>query len=225
VHRFLAPYVPKVDWFPFVAAVLSALAGLVLWTYQRYIGLQNELMAFIAESVDSRNHVIVALAVTAGLVASLLHFGLLDMLVGLVVAVLILCSAIELAVDLVRSSTNGQVDLSRYGFWLEHVYEQGREAYLRDWMLSMVDRREVRTRDELAAHIRQAVDFQDNPWLKSVGLNRQLLADSVIEQGLGELFSGGWVIDQEPLILSPRGKEYVERQSRRHRRRFAPDSR
>jgi hypothetical protein len=183
VHRFLTPYVPEVDWFPFVAAILSALAGLVLWTYQRYVGLQNGLMAFIAESVDSRNHVIVALAVTAGLIASLLHFGLLDMLVGLVVAILILWSAIELAIELVRSS-GGQVDLSRYGFWLQHVYEQGRETYLRDWMLAIVDRREVATRGELAAHIRQAVDFQDNPWLRSVGLNRQLLADSVIEQGL-----------------------------------------
>jgi hypothetical protein len=129
VHRFLTPYVPEVDWFPFVAALLSALAGLLLWTYQRYVGLQNGLMAFIAESVDSRNHVIVALAVTAGLVASLLHFGLLDMLVGLAVAVLILWSAIDLAVDLMRSSS-GQVDLSRYGFWLQHVYEQGRETYL-----------------------------------------------------------------------------------------------
>jgi hypothetical protein len=177
-------------------------------------------MAFIAESVDSRNHVIVALAVTAGLIASLLHFGLLDMLVGLVVAILILWSAIELAIELVRSS-GGQVDLSRYGFWLQHVYEQGRETYLRDWMLAIVDRREVATRGELAAHIRQAVDFQDNPWLRSVGLNRQLLADSVIEQGLNELFSDGWVVDREPLALSLKGKGYVERHTGRHRRRSA----
>jgi len=140
------------------------------------------------------------------------------------VAVLILWSAIGLAIDLARS-TNGQVDLSRYGFWLQHVCEQGRETYLRDWMLSMVDGQEVRTRDELATCIRQAVDFQDNPWLKSVGLNRQLLADSVIEQGLDELFSGGWVVDQEPLILSPKGKEYVERHTRRHRRRSVSDAR
>lgn len=41
-------------------------------------------MAFITESVDSRNHMIAALGVTAGLVASVLHFGWLDMLVGLV---------------------------------------------------------------------------------------------------------------------------------------------
>jgi hypothetical protein len=88
-------------------------------------------------------------------------------------------------------------------------------------MLAMVDQREIRTRDELAAHIRQAVDFQDNPWLKSVGLNRQLLADSVIEQGLDGIFSDGWVADGEPLALSLKGKDYVQRHSRRHRRRLA----
>jgi hypothetical protein len=222
VHRFFIPYIPKVDWYPFAAAVLSALAGLLLWTYQRYIGVRNELMAFIAESVDSRNHVIVALAVTAGLIASLLHFGLLDILVGLAVALLILWSAIQLAVDLVRSSGSGQVDLSRYGFWLQHVYEHGRTAYLRDWILSTVDDREVRTRDELAAYIRQAVDFRDNPWLKSVGLNQQLASDLVIVQSVDELVSGGLVVDQEPLMLSPKGKKYIERQMRRHRKRFAP---
>ena len=209
VNRFFTPYVPKVDWFPFAAALLSALAGLALWTYQRYIGLHSGLMAFITESVDSRNHVIVALGVTAGLVASLLNFGLLDMLVGLAVAVLILWSAVELAVDLLRSSAEKPVDLSHYGFWLQGVYEHRREMYLVDWMLSLVEHQEVRSRDELATQIKQGVDFRDNPWLKSVGLNRQLASDSVIEQGLDKLFSEGWVVDQEPLILSSKGIELL----------------
>jgi hypothetical protein len=74
----------------------------------------------------------------------------------------------------------------------------------------------------VAAHMCQAVDFQDNPWLKSVGLNRQLLADSIIEQSLDELFSGGWVVDREPLTLSLKGKGYVARHTRRHRRQSTP---
>jgi hypothetical protein len=221
VSRFLVPSVPQVDWFPFVAAVLSALAGLVLWTYQRYVGLHSNLMAFIAESVDSRNHVIVALGVTAGLAASLLHFSLLDMLVGLAVAVLILWSAVELAIELVRSSPEKPVDLSHYGFWLQGVYEHGREAYLRGLMLSLIHYHEVRTREELAARIRQAVDLRDNPWLKPVGLDRQLVADPILEQSLNELFSGGWVVDQEALVLSERGKEYLKRRSQRKNARLA----
>jgi hypothetical protein len=35
-------------------------------------------VALITQSIDSRNHVIVAASVTAGLVAALLHFALLD---------------------------------------------------------------------------------------------------------------------------------------------------
>jgi hypothetical protein len=217
VNRFLVPSVPQVDWFSFVAAALSALAGLALWTYQRYVGLHSGLMAFIAESVDSRNHVIVALGVTAGLAASLLHFSLLDMLVGLAVAVLILWSAVELAVDLVRSSPEKPVDLSHYGFWLQGVYEHGREAYLRGWMLSLIHYHEVRTREELAARIRQAVDLRDNPWLKPAGLDRQLVADPIIEQSLNELFSGGWVADRGALILSERGQEYLKRHGKHKR--------
>jgi Co/Zn/Cd efflux system component len=220
MQRFFTPYVPKVDWFPFAAALLSAVAGLLLWTYQRYVGIHSGLMAFITESVDSRNHVIVALGVTAGLIASLLQFGLLDMLVGLAVAILILWSAIELVVDLARSSADGHVDLSRYGFWLQDVYEHARAAYLADWMLYLVDRQEARTRGELVDRVRQAFDFRDNPWMQAIGLDRQMATDSIIEQSLDELFSRGWIVDQDPLIISPEGKEHLKRQTKRRRKRW-----
>ncbi len=225
VERILTPYVPKVDWFPFAAAILSALAGLMLWTYQRYVGIHSGLMAFIAESVDSRNHVIVALSVTAGLAASLLRFGILDMLVGLVVAILILWSAIQLVVDLLRSSADEKVDLSRYGFWLLNVYEHFRDTHLREWMLYLVDHREVQTRDDLVDRVHQAFDFRNNPWMRLVGLDRQFASETEIEQNLNELFSQGWVVDQEPLLISQKGKEYLKRQMRHHRELLAPAGR
>jgi ferrous-iron efflux pump FieF len=222
VQRFFAPYVPKVGWFPFLAALLSAIAGLVLWTYQRYVGIQSGLMAFITESVDSRNHVIVALGVMAGLIASLLRFGLLDMLVGLAIALLILWSAVELVVDLVRSSADGQVDLTRYGFWLQGVYERARKGFLKNMALYLVESQQVRTRPELLERVRRFVDFRDNPWMQAVGLDRQLATDPLIEQTLDEIFQQGWVIDQEPLILSEEGEKYLEKPNRhRRRRRFS----
>lgn len=222
VQRFFTPYVPEVDWFPFAAALLSAIAGLVLWTYQRYVGIQSGLMAFITESVDSRNHVIVALGVTAGLIASLLRFGLLDMLVGLAVALLILWSAIELVVDLVRSSADGQVDLTRYGFWLQGVYEQARKGFLKNLAMYLVESQQVQTKPELLERVRRHIDFRDNPWMQAVELNRQLATDPLIEQTLDEIFQRGWVIDQEPLILSAEGEKYLKKPNRhRRRRRFS----
>ena len=70
-----------------------------LWVYQRYVGLRSGHLALITQSVDSHNHVIVAAGVTAGLVAALLRYLLLDTLVGLATALLILKSAVELAVE------------------------------------------------------------------------------------------------------------------------------
>jgi hypothetical protein len=216
VQRMFTPYVPKVDWFPFAAAVLSALAGLVLWTYQRYVGIHNEMMAFITESVDSRNHIIVALSVTAGLSASLLRLGLLDMLVGMMVAILILWSAIELAIDLVRSSGDKELDLSHYGFWLQDVYVHFRNAHLKNRMLYLVDRQEVRTIGDLMNCARQSFDFRNNPWMKLIGLDMQFASDLVIEQNLNELISRGWLVDQELLIISVEGKKHLNRHFKPH---------
>ena len=99
----------------------------------------------------SRNHVIIAASVTAGLIGSLLRFPLLDTLVGLAVAVLILKSAVELAVETVRSLGEEEVDLSRYEFGIVGGYEQFRQAQLRDWMLYLVEKHGVQTRTELIA--------------------------------------------------------------------------
>ena len=217
VERVLTPYVPKVDWFPFAAALLSAAAGLLLWTYQRYVGIHSGLMAFIAESVDSRNHVIVALSVTAGLIAALLQFGWLDMLVGLVVALLILWSAIQLLVDVWRSSAEDRVDLSRYGFWPLDAYGRLRDAHLREWMLYLIEKRQVQTRDDLVERVRQALDLRSNPWMNLVGLDLQFASENEIEQVVDELFSRGWVIDPGPLVITPAGQEHLAQHNKHPR--------
>ena len=111
VRRFFVPLKPEVDWFTFLAAIFSAVCCFVLWIYQHYVGMRSGKFSLITQSIDSRNHVIVAVSVTAGLVASLLQFQLLDTLVGLAVAGLILKSGVELAIDLFRSMGQDQVDI------------------------------------------------------------------------------------------------------------------
>jgi hypothetical protein len=217
IKHILTPSLPEVDWFCFAAAILSALAGLILWTYQRYVGILNGSMTFIAESVDARNHVIVALSVTAGLVASLLHFGLLDMLVGLVVAILILWSAIQLVIDLVCSSADDKVDLSRYGFWLLNVYKYFRDKFLKLWMLQLINQRKVQARANLVERVRRDFDFRNNPWMKVVGLDRQFVYETEIEQDLNELFACGLVFNEESPVVSQAGKKYLK-WHQKHRR-------
>jgi len=214
VRRFFVPFEPEVDWFTFLAAILSALVCLALYLYQRYIGLRSGSLALITQSVDSRNHVIVAASVTAGLVASLLRFPLLDTLVGLAVAVLILKSAVELAIEIIRSLGEEEADLSRYQMGLAGWYERFRQTQLGDWMLYLVEKEGVRTRGELLAQVRQALDFSRHPMLRELGLTQPPRAGEMIEQSLAELFERGWLAGEERLSLTDAGREHLRRRMR-----------
>jgi Co/Zn/Cd efflux system component len=217
VQRFLTSFEPEVDWFAFLAASLSALICLALWGYQRYVGLRSGSMALITQSVDSRNHVIIALSVTAGLVASLLRFSLLDTLVGLAVAILILKSAVELGIETIRSLGEGGADLSRYRMGLMERYAQFRQTQLRDWMLYLVEKEGVATQAELRARACQAFDFSDNPALRGLGLDRQSEAGELVERSLHELYERGWLVGDERPNATDAGREHLRRLAKRTR--------
>jgi len=81
-QRFFVPYTPEVNMFTFTAALVSAGVCGLLWAYQRFAGLKNKSFTLITQSVDSRNHVIVAAGVTAGLIAARMDWPLLDLFVA-----------------------------------------------------------------------------------------------------------------------------------------------
>lgn len=210
-QRFFESAVPQVDWFAFLAAILSAVVCLGLFAYQRYVGLQSGSVALVTQSVDSRNHVIVAASVTAGLVAAVLDFSLLDTLVGLGVAVLILKSAIELAIETVRALREGQVDLSRYTMPLAERYDRFRENQLRDWMLYLVGQRGVRTRAELTSRVCQALDYSQNPALRQLGLACPPSVDARVDQALADVLDRAWLSESEGLAVTEAGREHLRR--------------
>jgi DNA-binding PadR family transcriptional regulator len=209
VRRFFVPSEPEADGFTFLAAILSALVCLALYVYQRFVGMRSGSLALITQSVDSRNHVIVAASVTAGLIASLLRFPLLDTLVGLAVAVLILKSAVELAVETVRSLGEEEADLSRYEMGVAGWYERFRQAQLRDWMLYLVEKQGVQTRAELIAQARQVLDLSGNPTLRELGVRQSPQASEVIEQSVAALFERGWLMEEGRLNVTDAGREQL----------------
>jgi len=214
VRRFFIPFKPEVDWFTFLAVIISALVCLVLYGYQRYVGLRSGSLALITQSVDSRNHVIIAASVTAGLIASLLQFPLLDTLVGLAVAVLILKSSVELAIETLRYLSAEEVDLSRYKMGILERHEQFRQAQLRNWILYLVEYQQVQTRTDLISKARQSLDFSSNPMLRELGLDQQPQAHETIERRVTELFERGWLAGEKRLSVTDVGREHLRRQER-----------
>jgi hypothetical protein len=86
-------------------------------------------------------------------------------------------------------------------------------------MLYLVDHGEVQAKGDLVNRAHEAFDFRNNPWMKLIGLDRQFASDAEIEQNLNEAFSRGWLLDQEPLVITREGKEHLARQSKHHRSR------
>jgi cation diffusion facilitator family transporter len=220
IRRFFDPFKPEVDGFTFAAALVSALVCAGLWTYQRYVGARSGSVTLITQSVDSRNHVIAAAGVVAGLIASLLEFGLLDTLVGLAVALFILKSAVELAIESFRSLAQPAEDLARPTLGLVEKFEQFRQNQLRDWMLYLVERHKTLTRTELIAQARKALDHSDNRLLGELGLDCEPRADEIVERSLADLFERSWLQGQERVVITAEGKRRLQGRMRRRRRGY-----
>jgi hypothetical protein len=206
VRRLLLSEAPDVEFLAFLAVLISAFTCLFLGLYQRYVGLKSGNLALITQSVDSRNHVLVAVGVTAGLIAAGLHFPLLDSVVGVLVAALILRSGIEQVVGLIRS-WDGDVDLSKYAEDFFGRIDEFRRSQLRDWMLYLVDRRKAVTRDALRSEAIRAMSFDRFPVLRVIGEQDQDQIRNQIEQCLGDLFARKWLVEEGgQLRLSSAGK-------------------
>jgi len=209
IRRFFVPVDPDVDWFAFLAAIVSAVVCGVLWIYQRMIGLRSANTALITQSIDSRNHVIVGVSVLAGLIASQFDFPLLDTIVGLVVAALILKSALELGVEALRSFGEQDPDLSHYKPGFLRRYERFRGEQLRDWMLYLIAARGGVRREALIEKAQDALDFRDIAMLRALGVEKDPQADALIQRGLTEMDAHGWVEGRERLVVTLSGREHL----------------
>jgi hypothetical protein len=206
-RRLFIRHEPDADLAAFLAILISALVCLFLGLYQRYAGLQSGRMTLITQSIDSRNHVLIAVGVTAGLIASLLRFPLLDAIVGVLVAALILHSGIEQAVGLIRSWNSGEADLSRYSVPFVGKIREFRRTQLRDWMLFLVESRKSETRTGLLEEAARALTFDKYPVLREIGVQNRTQTGEQIAEALEDLFSKGWLLEEAGrLHLTPAGK-------------------
>jgi protein-S-isoprenylcysteine O-methyltransferase Ste14 len=196
----------RAEGFTFVAVLISAAVCGLLWLVQRFVGLRRGSLALITQSVDSRNHVIVAGSVTAGLIAAALRFPWLDYLVGLAVALLILKSALELAIDLIRARGE-EVELGKHQFWF---YERFRRSQMCRYMLYLVQDGQVETKQELMAAVERSLDFRGNILLQTVGLDQPPAGSAKLTASCCEqLLRGGLLQDSGRLVITETGRRHL----------------
>lgn len=227
IKRFFMPVEPVTGAFSLFATLLSLVACGLLGVYQRVIGLRAGNMALITQSVDSRNHVIVAGGVLVGLVFSSFGIYLADTLVGLAVAALILKSGVELLIDLFRMLRGETLDLSRFQMGISKRYHEFRRSQLSDWMIYMVGRQGIDTLERLAEAARESMDFGDNPALRELGLSKVNASSDMVSEAVAYLTDQKLVLVESGQVqLTATGqKRLIENLRQPNRLRFEERSR
>jgi len=205
ILRIVRPYPTSSDPIAYIAVVISALVCVGLWVYQKLSGVRNSSMTLLAQSVDSRNHVLVAVGVSVGLIANRLGAPIVDRLVGLGVAVLILKSGVELLFELICARDSAEDSLARYGF---PGLARFRSRQFTKWLVHLVSSGEVQSRDELESKARGALDFSSIRPLEAVGAHRPHWAEHLVSTAMNEVFAEGY-LQGEPIEVTDRGRRHL----------------
>lgn len=205
ITRIFNPVLPEVDAFTFIATIISALLCGLLWIYQRYTGVKTKTPALITQSIDSRNHVFAAVSVIAGLVAVLLNFVWLDIAVGLIVAVLICKSAVELLIDIIKRAGGEEVD-SFERFALHYKY---RNREYSKWIMQTISKEDFASESELVDYIKDKLDTEGNKTLMAFGKDIYPEIDITIKECITKLKDDGNIEIGETIKLTEKGEKLL----------------
>ena len=214
VRRFVVPVTPAVNWYPLTVAAASVPVYAVRSAYERSAGLRSGNVSLVSQSVDSRNHALSGLAVTAGLVSVAVHATVIDTFIGLVLALTILKSCADLTRDLIRSHRSGQQPgQSRYSLWIADRLERTIRARIETWLLYLIGTENVTARADLLRRTAVAADPDANPLLREYGM--QADARAMIEPAIDELIQHRLLLGTEPLAITDAGRRQLQHALRR----------
>jgi cation diffusion facilitator family transporter len=136
-----------------VTEIIALTLALILFLYQRFVGKRNGSLVLISQSVDSKNHIYVALGVITGAIFSIFGIYFVDALVGGFVATRILVDGIKLSKETIASIKGEEVDLKKYEIPFEKQWELSKLETFRTWILYSVKELQLKTRDELVREL------------------------------------------------------------------------
>jgi cation diffusion facilitator family transporter len=137
---------------PYLVVLTESIAlifAIILFMYQRFVGKRNGSLSLISQSVDSKNHIYVALTVIIGAILSTLGIHFLDALIGGFVASKILFDAMDLSRETISSIKGEEIDLEKYEVPLEKQWQISKLETFRAWILFSIKEEKITNREEL----------------------------------------------------------------------------
>ena len=190
VSRLIHPEIVDAGVMTIVAAIVSGLACYLMSVYQYAVGKKTYSLSLISQSIDSKNHVFIAIAVLIGVIFARFSIFIVDSIVALGVAIMILKSAIELAIETLRVAKGAGLDISRFARIEEKIVENHRKNYLKGWILFSL--REMNNKEEIAARCADHFSAEGLPFVDQFGFlkgydfvkNLDSLFKELVDKGL-----------------------------------------
>jgi cation diffusion facilitator family transporter len=150
IDAFLGTLSPlAMPYLVIITEIIALIFALALFLYQRFVGKKNGSLVLISQSVDSKNHIYVALGVITGAIFSIFGIYFVDAFVGGFVAARILVDGIKLSKETIASIKGEEVDLKKYEIPFERQWEMSKLETFRTWILYSVKELKLNTKDEL----------------------------------------------------------------------------
>ncbi|MHA2293530.1 MAG: cation diffusion facilitator family transporter [Candidatus Hodarchaeales archaeon] len=148
VDRLLNPMPLEEETLAIIIALVSiALCGL-LYIYQRLSGYNNRNLAILAQSEDSKNHILNAVLVLIAVIASFMDIHLFDGIVACFIGGIILQGAYEIFKDLRAQSQGEEINYEKYKLGIWKRYDKLQTKVLDLWLLFKVGE-EINTLESL----------------------------------------------------------------------------
>ncbi|MGC9517667.1 MAG: cation transporter [Methanomicrobiales archaeon] len=131
-------------------------AAVFLFFYQRMVGRASGSLTIISQSVDSKNHIYVSLAVITGALFSIFGIYYVDALIGTFVSARIFLDAVGLTRDAISKYKGEETDLSKYSVPLKNLWKNNRLKSFRVWILFAIIEEKTESRTEIIQSLKRA---------------------------------------------------------------------
>jgi Co/Zn/Cd efflux system component/predicted transcriptional regulator len=148
-----------------VVEVVAVLFALLLTSYQGMVGKKFRSLALISQSIDSRNHIFVAVAVIVGAMFSIFGIHYVDAIIGMVIAGRMLIDGGALFQE-ARSSMKGEeTDFGKYEGYLERSVRKRQLDGIRTWVLYYLREEGPTTEEKVLQNIESTFKREYIPFL------------------------------------------------------------
>jgi len=210
IIRLISPEVVDAGVLPFVAAAISGLVCYLMSAYQYTVGRRIGSLSLLSQSIDSKNHVLIAIAVIIGIAFARFNIFIIDSIVALGVAALILKSAIELTTETLRIAKGEGLDISRFARIEERMFESHRRNYFKWWLLLCL--REINTKEEIIARYTDSFSTEGLPFIDQFGFLKGFDFEKNFDSLLKEAIDKGLVVtNKASYYLTKKGDRTLKR--------------